>query len=160
MASRPSAGRFYSGPTLQQLYYWEPRFILYTNDPPAQAATEYNVVDHQPFLDGAAAIQDAHWSLTEANHYGVLLHDSIIDHMHILLNVAPGGAASWTFTLRDDAASTTCTVTLTGAALWGVAYPNVLVAAHSVVDTMCVPAGNPTVAGLNQIAIGYWYHEV
>lgn len=85
-------------------------------------------------------------STTERNASNIISEDITITGVNIYLTTAPTGVASWTFTIRDDAAGTSAVVAITGAATSGSWSGSVAISAGSFVSIECVPSGTPTTA--------------
>ncbi len=103
-----------------------------TADPPQTAATEYN------------GIQGGTTWATEAERTSVVAAPGKLRKLRIKLTVAPGGAASYTFTLSVNGIPSLLTVPIVGAAVSGSNIVNeIAVAAGDTVVLVCVPAGAP-----------------
>ena len=72
-----------------------------------------------------------------------MLHDALITQVYAQIGTAPGGAASWKFTLSDNNADAAAAVTIAGAATTGNASCLVDTVAGHLYALKCTPAGSP-----------------
>lgn len=84
------------------------------------------------------------WSATESSRTGIIPHALTLSSLQVSLTGAPGGTASWTFTVRKNGADTTLTCTITGSATTGNDFKdNVSFAAGDTIDLEVIPSGSP-----------------
>jgi len=111
--------RVMSGLTKQEAQKYALMFYLYTTDNPAN--DEFNCVDAKNFVNpNPGTIVVPMWDRTEGNVQQRIPGQNImIDAIYVMIFPSPGLGNSRTFTLRDDGADTTFTVTLPDAMIAG-----------------------------------------
>ena len=93
------------------------------------------------------------WTATEAT-VGVRFPACVLRRLYVLTPTAPGGAASYTYTLRQNSASTPLSVAISAAATTGNDSADaVAIAAGDIMDVQAVPSGGP--ASPNGVRFGY-----
>lgn len=86
------------------------------------------------------------WGLAENLRSNALSEDVIITKLTAWVTNAPGGVASWTFTIRDDAADTAAAVTISGTNTTASWSGSVAISAASLVN-MIATSGSPASTG-------------
>jgi hypothetical protein len=115
------------------------RFPVFgSNGAPSNSATNYGAI---------AGAGDA-WNATENNVQMPLSDACTLTDFGMHLVAAPGGEASYKFTIRKNGIDTVATVTISGAAIDATAWKGeVSFAAGDLISVSCVPLGTPTATG-------------
>jgi len=102
------------------------------------AAPSTSVVNYEQCLGSGAAS----WSGSESVRVSTL-HNATLQAIYAKIGTAPGGAASWTFTVRDELADTAAAVTISGASTTGNASFSVATTAGNRYSIKATPASTP-----------------
>lgn len=105
---------------------------------PSTSAVNYNF----PLADLLAT-----WNATESTRTSPVSEDIEITKLTVWVGTAPSSGKSWTFTLRDDAADTSASVTIADSATTGSWSGSVSVTALSLLSLSSTPSGTPSGAG-------------
>jgi hypothetical protein len=110
-----------------------------TNTSPSNTAASYSFPN--------ASFSTTAWQATENQRTAPISEDIIVTRLSVWLGSAPGSGASYAFTVRDDAADTAASITITGTNTTGTWTGAVPIAALSMLAMGAVPTTTPTTPG-------------
>jgi len=139
----PGAGLFFRGVSRTQVPAIQyQNFILATEDPIPQAATEFNVVNFMNIYGAAKA--DPTWRALETDVHQRLPWSIRVKGAVVMCDAAVAAGATATFTLRDDAAATAVVIPLVAGDQWRhIQGLDIFINAGSEVAWECIGAANP-----------------
>lgn len=132
-----------SGASKQEIVKLSHLLLLMSNDTPAVAATEYNVVSGGNYHNNAAEEVPSWRALASDVDNQFAPFAITVKAAYATVAVAPGVGASWILTLYANGGATLVTITISGLNVAGTWTGNRQIIADSFLYWKCVPAVNP-----------------